>query len=1364
MKSILCMGLITAVWLIRQLWTWGSRLQAQVVHDPAQAIAGRLGRTLGLERSLWRNRITAWGVRGLFLAMIVLIGMPSPQALACACSEVVIGNAATQWNNLSVNNTDGGLQLSQSDIHIPGNCPFNVVRKYASSDPTWGPLGMGWTFDFIYYLMPSDGVHTYQFYKGGVIISFNSTPGGIVSEDGAYILTTLAGGGTGLAGADLKVADRHGNSWYFKLDGYLIAYLDHNGSETDYTWTQILRRTQQNAFTEVWLPLSVTYEDGRSLTFTYEDDSTPLSGYLAQITTSTGFTVSYTYSDDKLLTGVSKSNGQYIDYGYYRLDHGGANGGFIQDWLTSITYANGAEVDIFYNGNFGGDSTSPLRVVRVVGTDSSSGSGGGGEGVDETGPINYNHTYSYASATNNMTSIQTNGLGSTSSYSYNATTNGFWTNSIEVIPPATVPITTVNEVDTDALSNSVSTLNNAIGLPLQVIDKRGNSTYFVYDSTNSDPQSQLNLLSSTNRLGKVATYQYDASYNLTNSIDPLGHSNGISFDSYHRITAVRNGLNQVVKSTTYTGYGKVATQADGAGNTTTFNCDGSGYLTNTVDASGKNWKATYDTNGNKLTATNPLGKTVSYTYDGFYKVATITNALGNVTRFTRDVMADITQVQDANGNSTYTTYDLLQRPLTVTNAIGGVTQFNYNVEGKSTSCVDANANSYSYTHDSLDQTKTFVYPDSSHETYSYDPNGNLSSVTNRANQTISNTYDAENRLTTKIWKGAVRGATFVYGYDDANKPTGVNKILEGTPITNSIIGYTYNAANQVVTNTAEGRAIAYQYDNAQRVSQVAYPSGAQANYSYNSRSQLSAITNSANAQVAGYIYDDAGRLIKKTLGNGLEDDYTYDDANHVTQIVLCQTSNTNNIVQSFDYGYDNVGNRLWVKYKDGTGDVYQYDATYQVTGVKYGVTNAPAGYASASGATRTVTYAYDAVGNRTSVADSSSSTNSYTANNLNQYSAVGTTSYTYDTKGDLTGDGTFTYTYDNEGHLLTAIKTGSSGSYDYDALGRRMDKTVSNGGAVLIRYVYDGNNLIEQRDAAGNVQAKYIYESGIDHPIQAVIGSNTYYFQQDALGNVTALTDSSGNLVEQYTYDIYGKPTIKDGSGTVLTTAKTPFLFAGREYDSETGLYHYRARAYSPELGRFLQSDPIAFSGGDPNIYRYCGNNPINRNDPMGLCDGDYVDINGMLYLDIGGGVFLSTGIYTNPALNADLRGMQDMSGLLSLVTGIGALGEVGAGLGAEGLAGNATTGAVNTWWGGVEGLEAAQASGGSILTISPAAEVAAATGDYSLVVQESQTAAQVASGAQQAFLGSTGGSIFLGTELPTLLANPAVTKIVITF
>ena len=94
----------------------------------------------------------------------------------------------------------------------------------------------------------------------------------------------------------------------------------------------------------------------------------------------------------------------------------------------------------------------------------------------------------------------------------------------------------------------------------------------------------------------------------------------------------------------------------------------------------------------------------------------------------------------------------------------------------------------------------------------------------------------------------------------------------------------------------------------------------------------------------------------------------------------------------------------------------------------------------------------------------------------------------------------------------------------------------------------------------------------------------------------------SSLTVESYSYDPYGKVTIKDLYGAVLPTSAigNPYLFTGRELDQETGNYYYRARHYHPGIGRFLQRDPVGYSA-DNNLYRYVNNSPVNWADPFGL-------------------------------------------------------------------------------------------------------------------------------------------------------------------
>ncbi len=142
-------------------------------------------------------------------------------------------------------------------------------------------------------------------------------------------------------------------------------------------------------------------------------------------------------------------------------------------------------------------------------------------------------------------------------------------------------------------------------------------------------------------------------------------------------------------------------------------------------------------------------------------------------------------------------------------------------------------------------------------------------------------------------------------------------------------------------------------------------------------------------------------------------------------------------------------------------------------------------------------------------------------------------------------------------------------------------------------------------------------------------GGNVYSYHRDGLGSVTELSDQSGALVERYEYDVYGAPTIFDSNNTPLTASaiENPYLFTGRRYDPESGNYYYRARIYSPALGRFLQSDPLGYVDG-LNLYAYVGNNPVSFVDPLGYARSDYV-------VNADGSVtFVGTGATISEAVN----------------------------------------------------------------------------------------------------------------------------------
>ena len=103
-----------------------------------------------------------------------------------------------------------------------------------------------------------------------------------------------------------------------------------------------------------------------------------------------------------------------------------------------------------------------------------------------------------------------------------------------------------------------------------------------------------------------------------------------------------------------------------------------------------------------------------------------------------------------------------------------------------------------------------------------------------------------------------------------------------------------------------------------------------------------------------------------------------------------------------------------------------------------------------------------------------------------------------------------------------------------------------------------------------------------------------YYFYADNLGSIVKITDASKNVVQIYEYDSYGmlKPS---------TSFRNSYTYTGREWDPETGLYYYRGRYYDPLDGIFISKDPLGFAGGDTNLYRYVGGNPVSFVDPFGL-------------------------------------------------------------------------------------------------------------------------------------------------------------------
>ena len=367
----------------------------------------------------------------------------------------------------------------------------------------------------------------------------------------------------------------------------------------------------------------------------------------------------------------------------------------------------------------------------------------------------------------------------------------------------------------------------------------------------------------------------------------------------------------------------------------------------------------------------------------------------------------------------------------------------------------------------------------------------------------------------------------------------------------------------------------YAYDaNSNRVGYTA-PDGSTNAYAYDTLNRMTSLTNSW-AGSFGFSYDALGRRTQLTRPNNVTTSYSYNSLSRLVSVLHQLSGST---IDGAVYTVDSAGNRT--SKADELANVttnYGYDSIYELL-------------QATQGSTTTESYTYDPVGNRLS----SLGVSSYTNNSSNELTSTSNASYTYDYNGNTTSKtdstGTTNYTWDYENRLteVTLPNSGGTVTFKYDPFGRRIEKISPTATSI---FAYDGPNLIETVNASGVVVARYTQTENVDEPLAMQRGTTTSYYEQDGLGSVTSLSASAGTLAQSYTYDSFGNTTNSSGS-------LTNFLrYTGREFDTETGLYYYRARYYDPAPGRFISEDPFLFG---PNFYMYAGNNPTDALDPFGL-------------------------------------------------------------------------------------------------------------------------------------------------------------------
>jgi RHS repeat-associated protein len=311
------------------------------------------------------------------------------------------------------------------------------------------------------------------------------------------------------------------------------------------------------------------------------------------------------------------------------------------------------------------------------------------------------------------------------------------------------------------------------------------------------------------------------------------------------------------------------------------------------------------------------------------------------------------------------------------------------------------------------------------------------------------------------------------------------------------------------------------------------------------------------------------------------------------------------------YAWDNLGRRASLTRGDGSVLSYGYDAVSRLTSLADNLVGTAYDQTLGFGYTPT-----SQIASNTRSSDAYAWTGhynlnrSYTANGRNQYTAVASITPTYDTKGNLTSAGATTYAYTSE-NLLTSASGGIALAYDP---GMRLYQT-SGGSAGTTRFAYDSADLIAEYNGSNAMLRRYVHGPGTDEPLVWYEGSGTTdrrFLHSDERGSVVAVTNSSGTTLNVNGYDEYGIPS---------SSNMGRFQYTGQTWLAELGMYYYKARIYSPTLGRFLQTDPIGYGDG-MNIYAYVREDPINTSDPSGTCQ----------LVDVGYSWYTPSGEYLGPA------------------------------------------------------------------------------------------------------------------------------------
>ena len=692
-------------------------------------------------------------------------------------------------------------------------------------------------------------------------------------------------------------------------------------------------------------------------------------------------------------------------------------------------------------------------------------------------------------------------------------------------------------------------------------------------------------------MGRETYYTYDKAGNML--AVGIADNNSSKIDNNTDEQNADNESNiHVLASYTYDKRGRIKTETDGNGNTTSY---------------------TYDRNGNPICRTDALGGKTTQEFDPIGRVISVTDALGNETAYTYDSLDNIASVQRAEGS-----IPEADKNLPVVGKDGHVTLYDYDLSGQLITITDALGQKEYFSYDQYGRLKTKTDRDGYITDYEYNNAGSVTKVNYADGRSVALSYNALNQLNE------------------------INDWLGKTTIENDALGRLTKVTD------FKDRTVAYEYNEIGAKTKLTYPDGRAAVYSYDEFGRLSSVT--GNGEETRYTYDELGRLVNKNFANGVTQGYSYLPGGNLESMT---STDREGILDKYFYSYNNSGlisgisrERRDLAAVSGQYD-YQYDEVGRLTRSSLnGQLRASYEYDAFGNRISLVesdaktTYRYDALDRLVE------------AKELNNSQAI-VRSYDYDKRGNQTNeyvDGLLnkTFTFDATNMLSKVVDT-EKGELEnqYNGLGFRVATTRPE---ERIEYLCDLSrdcyNMLE-RTVNGETE-NFIYDKNV---ISMSKAGDNYYYLQDELGSPMYMTGTDGATVSSYAFDDFGRG-IDPFTGRLKEAGKKhtkhgyttegniiqPFAFTGYQEDEVSGLKFAQARFYSADNGRFVGVDlkkGIIEYPSTLNQFSYCINNPytfVDRNGQwLSLKDfnvSDGLAVAGMAVATtaaVAGGIILAT-------------------------------------------------------------------------------------------------------------------------------------------